>query len=234
MNSCLSYWAVKYTDMEDAKATFKKASNGNKQILFVGMHHVGRQEFYTDVKRIADSLQKLNYTIIYESAASNYADNSKEADTLNRKFRKLMGLAIGGTKGYYDTTTNLIGGILKYKGKYRLVNQYKNWYLMDTSYAKRVDLPLENLINYYEQNYKSIPIDSCDYATPFTAAYSCKSMGLLTANNFKNDIILDYRNKHIASFIHKHSNTKFLIIYGKLHFKGIVEELQELDRKWKR
>jgi hypothetical protein len=230
--SCISYWAVKLTKMEQKKASLDRMYNGDKEVLFLGMHHVGLEMFYADVKRIADSLQKLNYTIIYESAASNFKEGDLRKDTNDKKFRKVMGLSL--TKsGYYDTTTKKIAGVVTYKGKYKLVNQWKNWEMMDTAEAKKVDLPMEDLIAYYEKNVKPIPLDSCDYVTPIHVAYPCNSMGLSTMKSFKREVVEKLRNKHIANYILQSNQKKFLVVYGLLHYKGIKEELKSKDKRWK-
>ena len=45
-------------------------------------------------------------------------------------------------------------------------------------------------------------------------------------------VILDDRNAHIARAVHESEHDKIDLLYGALHYGGIVEELKRLDTTW--
>ncbi len=66
LSSCIQKILLKKVGAFDKSATTKEITNGDKTIVFVPMHHVGKQEFYNDVRQKIDSLQKNGYIIYYE------------------------------------------------------------------------------------------------------------------------------------------------------------------------
>ena len=91
-----------------------------EKILFLGMHHIGRKEYYDDVAKKIDSLQNLGYVVFYEGV-KGFEETDSLVDIKNQlKLRKILGFSI---KKHIDTATNIIGGRLKYKGKHKLINQ---------------------------------------------------------------------------------------------------------------
>jgi len=159
---------IKKLGVENEKTELKFIDSKEKEIIYIPIHHVGRKEYYNDIAHKVDSLQKLNYIVYYEGVIDD-----KEKDSLIRKksllkLRKIMGFFPQGQKGYLDTTTNVIAGKIKYKGKYKLINQpnYKKL-KVDSLTSIRSDVSLTDLITDFEKNYGQIKLDSCDYKTGF-------------------------------------------------------------------
>jgi hypothetical protein len=51
--------AYRYIGVFDKEAKEKRISNEKKELVFIPMHHVGKKEFYDDVKKKIDSLHQL-------------------------------------------------------------------------------------------------------------------------------------------------------------------------------
>lgn len=222
---------LKRTGVFDTKSKLKTLKYKEQKILFLGMHHIGRKEFYDDVAKKVDSLQKLGYVVFYEMVA-----NTKKTDTLiaiknAMKLRKLMG--IPGEK-YLDTTTNIIAGRIKYRGKHKLMNQPRYRDLkVDTLTAIWGDVSMNELITAFEKEHSEIKLDSCDYKFSLKDKnYKCKEKidrGRLI--DFKMKYIADYREKHLVKKIIESKKNKVLIVYGKNHYSGLFMELYYLTKK---
>lgn len=237
LTSCASVFnkrIIKNLGVENEKTELKFIDNIEQEIIFIPMHHVGRKRYYNDIANKVDSLQKLKYVVFYEGVTDN-----KEKDSLIRKksllkLRRIMGFFPQGQKGYLDTTTNIIAGKIKYKGKYKLINQ-PNYKLLkvDSLSSIRADINLTELITDFEKNYGKIKIDSCDYKTDLKDKnYRCGKAKRGLRKKFENGYVKDYRNKYLAEQIFKSNKNKILVIYGDAHFFGLYWELNLLDNDY--
>ena len=197
-----------------------KSNNKEQKILFLGMRHIGRKEFYDDVAKKIDSLQKLEYVVFYENVK-----DTKDVDFLTvknsaMKLRKLFGYP---PEKHLDTTTNIIAGSIKYRGKYKLINQPKYSALKaDYLTATWSDVGLTELITEFEKKYSEIKLDSCDFKTDLkNRDYKCKKAKRKLAKNFKKEFISDYRDKHLANKIIESKKNKILVVYGAAHYYGL-------------
>lgn len=218
----------------DEKQNPKVVSNGKKQVVYLPMHHIGKQSFYDDVKKKIDSLRKDGYVFYYEGLKLSTSEDSLVIDTLGKKLRKTMGLDIFQLRsngGYIDTSTgNFMGRKNSFVKKYNLVNQERAGTLMDTTIDRRADVSLNDLIPALEAKLGPIPLDACDYSTPMGQKYTCKKYKLKDYSR----AALEYRNKFIADEVRKDANLKIAIVYGAMHFKGLFEDLQAADSTWKK
>jgi hypothetical protein len=224
--------ALKRAGIFETKSELKIIENEKQKIIFIGMHHVGREEFYNDVANKIDSLQKLNYTVFYEGVT-----NDKETDSLITvrnfmKLRKLMGIL---PIEHLDTTKNKINGKIKYRGKYKLVNQLNYSRLkVDSLTSINADISINELITEFEKNNGKIKLDSCDLKIKLTDRnYKCKKVKKNIFKEFKMEYIGDYREKSLAKIITKSNKNKVLVIYGDAHFWGLYIELKALDKSYR-
>lgn len=235
--SCASIFnnrIIRKTGIENEKTELRFIDGKEKEIIFIPMHHVGRKKYYDDVSHKIDSLQKLDFTVFFEGVVDN-----KEKDSLLRKksllkLRKIMGFFPQGHKGYLDTTTNVIAGKLKYKGKYKLINQpsYKKL-KVDSLTSIRADVSLTELMNDFEKNYGAIELDSCNYKIKITdKKYKCKKAKRNLRKKFRRKYVMEYRNKSLADRINKSKKNKILVVYGRAHFTGLWYELHLLDKNY--
>jgi len=237
LTSCASIFnkrIIKKLGVENEKTELNFIDSKEKEIIFIPIHHVGRKEYYNDVANKIDSLQKLNYAVFYEGVIDD-----KEKDSITRKksllkLRKIMGFFPQGQKGYLDTTTNVIADKIKYKGKYKLINQPNYTQLkVDSLSSTRADVGLTELITDFEANYGQIKLDNCDYKTDFTEKdYKCGKAKKSSRKKFNNEYVEDYRNKYLAKKLFKSEKNKILVIYGDAHFFGLYRELNLLDNKY--
>jgi hypothetical protein len=234
--SCASIFnkkIIKKLGVENEKTELKFIDSKEKEIIFIPMHHVGRKEYYDDIAHKIDSLQKLDFIVFYEGVADNKEKNSLIRRNSFLKLRKIMGFFPQGQKGYLDSTTNVIGGKIKYKGKHKLINQPNYKHLkVDSLNSTRADVNLTQLMNDFEKNYGEIKLDSCDYKTDFKDKdYKCKKVKRSLRKKFKNGFVKGYRNKYLAKKIFKSKKNKILVIYGDAHFHGLWYELYLLRQE---
>ncbi|MAX78711.1 MAG: hypothetical protein CL843_00850 [Crocinitomicaceae bacterium] len=229
--SCHALW-LKYSGVLEAKPTLKTISNGQKNVVYLALHHIGRKEYYADLTQKVDSLQQLNYVVFYEEITSAIVDNA-ELITLSKKFRKIQGNFEAGN-GYLDTINNKIYGSIEYDKKYTLVNQPDFFDMgIDSTTALNADVKLEELIGAFEEKNGTITLSECDINTSLDAAYTCEPLRKQLKKDFKQNFVLGMRNENLAECITHNSADKIFVIYGAMHFKGLVKELKAIDQNWK-
>ena len=140
-----------------------------------------------------------------------------------------------GQKRYLDTTSNIISGKIKYKGKYKLLNQPKYSKLnVDNLTSVRADVDLTELIDEFEKNNGEIKLDSCDFQFSIKSKnYKCRKAKKSLRKIFNKEYIEDYRNKRLAERIIKSKKNKILVIYGNAHLYGLFFELHKLDNNYR-
>jgi hypothetical protein len=227
LTSCSSIFpthTLKRIGVFDSKSELEIIKYKKKKILFIPMHHVGKKEFYDDIANKVDSLQKLDYTVFYESAIDDKETDSLTTTRNGLKLRKLMGFY---PRKYLDTTTNIIAGKIKYKGEHKLVNQPKYSQLkVDNLTSIKADVSLTELINEFEKKYSEIKLDSCDFRFNLeNKNYKCKRANKGLRKKFEKEYVQDYRNKYLAKQIINSKKNKILVIYGDSHYIGLYREL---------
>ena len=218
------------------KSKIENIKSKEKEILFIPMekYHIGRIEYYEDLRNKIDSLQKLNYTVFYEGVT---LEDKKKDSTTNKisllKFRKIVDFFPLRNKGNLDIANNIIRGKFKYKGKHKLLNQPKYKQLkIDSLNSLRADVSIAEMIINFEENYEEIRLGSCDYETNFTEIYKCKKSKRSLRKKFRQKSIVDFRNKYLAEKINSSIKNKILVVYGGAHLIGLKYELQLLERNY--
>ncbi len=229
-SSCLRHIVYKSMGVFDKKVSFHFVTNGDKKIVFIPMHHIGKKEFYEHTKQVTDSLIRDGYILYLESVASGKNIDSLQKDTLYRKATKLTGvdmLALKNNGGYLDTNKNSING---YKLKHKLVNQPKpipgNY---DSVRSKIVDATMLQLIKACEDKYGPIILEKSDFEIS-----TGKKKKVKPNSEIKNYFLLTFRNELITDSILHDQNKKIALMYGAKHFDGILENLQKADNKYKK
>lgn len=227
--SCLRHIALNSMGIYDKKVSFHLVTNGDKKIIFIPMHHIGKKEFYENAKQVTDSLMKNGYILYLESVTPGKNIDSLQKDTLYRKATKLTGVdmfALKNNGGYLDTNKNTLNG---YKLKHKLVNQPKpipgNY---DSARSKIVDATLLQLIKACEDKFGPIILEKSDFEITKE-----KKKKIETKSEIKNYFLLTYRNELITDSILKDQNKKIAILYGAKHFDGLLENLQKADKNFK-
>lgn len=215
--SSLVNYALEKKGIYDVKITPKFFSAKDKQIAFFPMQHIGRQEYYEDVKRNIDSLKNDGYIFFYEKILDDITD------TLDYyKFRKILHLGVP-KNGYIDLIETLYESKIKFK--YDLVNQPSNYdFGLTDENSFRVDMTIGMIINNVEQS-KKIILEDCDFQNKYTENYQCKDR-LLTKEEW-NKYITNDRDAFLVNEIKNSKHSKIAIIYGRAHQEGIEERLKK-------
>ena len=235
--SCKSYIANEYfksVGVYDNKIKLEKMTYNNSEIIFFGMHHIGKEEFYDDVKKKTDSLLKEDYIFYIEGISSQFADktNLTKEDSitlidLSYKFRKILGKPLVAKNMESDYIK-----LFKEKGiriKENLIKQpsYSQFGLSKKN-AIITDLTVEKILENYENKYGKVILESCDYETKFHEESTCK---IEPDKKIYDEMIMRDRNNSVITHILKEKKSKIAIIYGKAHFIGIKDSLQKLGYK---
>ncbi|QNR25034.1 hypothetical protein [Croceimicrobium hydrocarbonivorans] len=227
--SCSPIW-LRFSGVLEEEPELKVLSNAEKEVLFLPIHHIGRESYYRAVKRISDSLDQQAYTILYEQVSTDLRE-VEDFVVMAKKFRKLTGSFDAGT-GYLDTVNHKIGS-MHYNPKYQLMNQPDLVGLgIDTATAIKADLLLEDLILAFEKKNGTIQLDSCDLDTDLESDYLCSASNADWQKDFRKNFILGLRNENLARHIDQSESEKIFVIYGASHFKGLKKELSHLNLEW--
>lgn len=232
--SCIYKIALKKAGILDKENSIIKISNQQKEICFLPMHHIGKKEFYDDTKRQLDSLTNLGYYIFFEGLSIKTIDE-KIKDTLLRKMRSVTGVDLVNlvkNGGYIDSATGHT--IFPNKGLNRIVKKEKlvgqpsslKKPKLETATGMGVDEDLSNLIKGFEAKYGIIRLTDKDWNTALGEPFKINNGN----SKFKKEYIRIYlRNKYLAQQIASSTHNKIVLVYGKNHKKGLVEELQKID-----
>jgi hypothetical protein len=206
-------------------------SNGQKEVAFIGLHHIGIEEFYMNVSRKVDSLQKSGYVVFYESLAEDDSLGTLIKEENLRKIRKLSGVI---PDNYLDTASRKLYGKYRYSKKIKLVKQPDEVDMsVDMSNAIRVDITLNELVSEFEKKYGEIELDECDLQTSTSEQlYICDKVEKDRQEAFYREYLIGLRDRYLARQIHDSRYTKIAVLYGKFHLSGTVVELRKLDSYW--
>lgn len=190
---------------------------GGKSLVFFPMKHAGTREFYNSIQSKIDSLKKEGYYFLYEKVKVDAND-----ENMRRKLKKITwNIPISLEKGYVQ--------LLKDYGIYmreELFDQPSyNDFGLDETNSKNLDATARNLVDYFEKKYGEIKLNKCELETPITAKDDCK--GRILKKKHTKDVILNFRNKIIASGVMSESHAKIALIYGAGHVRGIFAELDK-------
>lgn len=188
----------------------------DKTIVFVPMLHIGKSVFYEDVKKNLDSLRSEGFVIFYENVKFDREKYSpEELDTLNRKIRKLLGFYFTN----YKDSTNLSLPKSFFNDKYVLQTKARTGIVEKD---RKVDLPLDSLVQLYEKKFGEIILAPCDFATPLKAEYNCKTLNSEYVRHTA-------RDEFILKKIREAPYKKIVLVYGKSHIRFFQTILSEQE-----
>jgi hypothetical protein len=221
LSSCKAIKALK--EIHSEKAEVVSFSNNEKTVKFIPMHHIGKPEFYEEVKLLVDSFKKEGFIVFYEGVKPYEKNDSVSLDQYQRKFRKFIGISLDSTK-YIE--------VLHEKNHFKnLVGQPKYADLGISEQDQNVDITKTELIEAYEKKFGEIQLEPGDYSMPLVKTNVLPAPLKLPKKNVQ-DIIVTYRDQHLAKNIHLSTYNKILVIYGKAHVKGTYSQLKNLQDSW--
>ena len=215
--SSLINYALEKKGLYDENISIQSYKYENKEIVFLPMQHIGREEYYTNVKNKIDSLKSENYIFFYEKIINN------TADTLDLyKFRKIIHFAVP-QNGYINLLDSLYKSGLDFK--YKLVNQPNiESFGLSNSNSYNIDLSIKEIVNNVERT-KNIVLESCDIMNSYRQTYKCKNK-FLSEEEWRRYIITD-RDKNLFDEVKNSNFQKIAIIYGKAHlteFENLISK----------
>jgi hypothetical protein len=117
----------------------------------------------------------------------------------------------------------------RFSNKMKLVNQPPYRKMGSDSLTDRiVDVPMNRVVAAYEERFGPLQLNDCDYVLAPEAKYECGR----EPRDQVNEIILNYREQHLANTIAKDSKKKIAVIYGARHEQGLLRELRNIDSAW--
>lgn len=219
--------ALKSVHVYDDHVAVSSYANDDKTIAFISMKHIGTKNFYDNVALTSDSLASEGYVFFLESVSiDSLKFSAQQLDTIKFKMRKITGINVS---KYLDTVNNTLLG-MHYKNKRGLINQpkYSKFGITEKN-GKVVDVPMDLLVEEYENKYGKVLLNECDYSTLPNTYYGCAK----EPEQNKEYIVLEYRNTNLAKNIMNSSHKKIAVLYGALHETGLYAELHKLDNSWK-
>lgn len=213
-SSCTTMLAIKTLRQEEASVS--TYTNGTKTIHFIGVAHVAKPEFYESVIEQIKADKKDSFVLFYEKAKWE-----NESDSTLRKFRRFIGL-IPSTDNYKEHLKPLISRGYVVQDNNRFLN------LVDTL-DFNMDVSVSEMVEAYERKFGPIVLSEIDFDTPLKS-----SLPVHEPRSQVRDIIIDYRNSCLAKEIHNSKHKKITVVYGVLHRKGTIQELNKLGPKWKK
>lgn len=234
-SSCAESLVVQSTGVLQNAARVHHLKNGDREMIYIPMRHLGKRNYYDYIQRKVDSLQQEGFIVFYESIAYQ-VDSAQQRDLYDRKFRKLVGHAVGSTKTYEkksDTTKVLMAPIYKNLGSRIIPQPEYSFFKVDYNTAVVADIPKNVLLDEFEYTYGDIVLEPCDWNTPLNEPYGCKAIKGKLKGIFDRDFIMKRREENLAALVADAGQKKILIMFGAAHYKGFRKHLQERDPNWK-
>ncbi|WP_147362914.1 hypothetical protein [Capnocytophaga canis] len=185
---------------------------GDQSFIYIPMNHLGRQQYYDEVKAYLEIKRSEGYTIYYEGMyLSRDTINQQRKDTLLLKRRKLMGFHL--TPSYSDKNNHSLPKCYKkYVGQ--TMENTGIIYGIDVN----IDMTTEEVIEAYEAKYGEIPLNECDFTTPLNTPYKCEQIKGVHPTNLLYRYSHTFRDEHLENFIKTVKDKKVILIFGRAHW----------------
>lgn len=232
--SCAESLMVQSTGVLQNASRTHHLKNGERELIYIPMRHLGKRNYYDYIQRMVDSLQNQGFVVFYESIAYQ-VDSAQQRDLYDRKFRKLVGHVVGSTKVYEktsDTTKVLMAPLYRNLGSRIIQQPQYSFFKVDYNTAVVADIPKNELLDEFEYSYGNIVLDSCDWKTPLNEPYTCKPVKTKFKNIFDREFIMKKREENLAALVSDASQKKILIMFGSAHYKGFLKYLKERNPDW--
>jgi len=198
------------SELKKENANVYSYNFSNKEIKLIPMHHLGKKEFYDDVKAKISQFKNDGYVVYYEQISSKLEVDSIQNDIIRRKVRKI--------KGFSGSYTDIAKGT--FLEKYVKQPSYKELGIDEND--KRADVDYLQFINEWEKLNGVIILDSLDLNTKFDAKYE---KGTFYTNKQYEKIVIEYRNNYLLDLIKTSKKSKILVVYGEGHRKNFEKKI---------
>ncbi len=192
-----------------------------KKVTFISMSHIETVRYYEEIKNYLDSLRNDGYAIFFEGITIGQVGPT-EADTVAtkimlRKFRRLTGKSIvtNEYRGFQSVANN------KGEKPSQLVQQTSERIGLSVERDHLCDLTMQEMVEGYESKYGEILLTDCDWDTPHTAKYKCR-----TEQKLRLDYVeLTLRDEYVAKMVAESEHQKIVIVYGDFHMYTMNTDL---------
>lgn len=184
----------------------------NKDIKYIPLHHIGKSEFYENLKSEVVDYKTEGYIVFFEQISTDFTTDSLLKDTIRRKVRKIKGFS-GSYKEASEGT---------YFKKYVQQPSYQD--LGVDSNDIRADVDYLQFISEWEKLNGEIILDSVDFNTSFNEKFN---KGAFYTNKQYKRVVIDFRNDFLINQIKENDNDKILILYGEGHRMNFKKKLKK-------
>lgn len=239
-SSCIRKILLKDAGVYEKKITIKKITNGEKELIFFPMHHIGKKEFYEDAISKLEFYKLQGYYVYFEGLSGGGVNIDTAAERICQlKLRSITGLDLVkmkmnsgyiGSNGISNSQDKKLNSIIIKDNFVNQPNQLKS--PKDTIFGKRVDGNIIELIKAYENKFGEINLTDYDKSIALGQDFD-KSKNKKIDKEKRNYIVIYLRNVAIVNSIVTSPRNKIVLVYGENHYKGILELLQDFDKKYK-
>lgn len=247
-------WFTYYqNDINPAEMPLYSLSNGSKEIRFQTMSHIGSKSFYEWVKNDIAKWKQQWFVLFYEWVRPWSEENMKDFN---------VALWVDFNPSIYENFSKLYGVEHQRNPEFLWISNNKDFNIdldIDTImsiYNEKVWGPEESPGDMMQRKETQIADISGDIIEELASLnekelavmrYMNKSvLNLLIKNESFRDmiverfgnqdlfqVILEDRNTHLVENLSSSEYQNIFVIYGLMHFEGVLEMLQAEDPKWK-
>ncbi|HLN95719.1 MAG TPA: hypothetical protein VK183_08785 [Flavobacterium sp.] len=203
---------------------FDHYKSGHRDLVFIDATHVGKPEYFADIKFTLDSLRGQGYTVVFEEirAVVSSLDDLPKIDLYKKKIRKITGVYFG---DYSDAKDDENLNVPNMKG---LTHQTVDNTGIDRRRDIWADYTLFQLVKKYEAERGEIELSECDLQTPPHKRYRCAKINRSESNY----LLVEMRNKRLLHVVDSIQKDKVAILYGSRHHYDFIRLLREKDSSW--
>ncbi len=185
-----------------------------KEVDYLPMHHLGKKEFYENVKNIVIDKKNSGYVVYYELVSTDFTTDSLLKDNIRRKARKLKGFS----GSYKDNASSSLFD--------KYIQQPSYFEIGIDSTDIRADVNYLQLIKQWELLNGEIMLDSIDLNTPFDEKFN---KGTFYTRKEYNRIFIEYRNDYLLEVVKASPDKKILILYGFGHLRDFKKKTKKIN-----
>ena len=227
-------------------------SNGQKTVVFQGMMHVGSEGFYKSVVYDLEQALADGYVLYYEGVTASPDGDKWFSDTLAgggdlstnyQQFSEICGLQF--QLGYFqlleaDRAARPDRHVSADVSTADMMHEYQRLMASDPAFAAAVGqtkapAPTEQEGGSFARLFSvlgNITPGQRDLVGTACRGFLTYILGRKTAPDVLDPVILDFRNRQLASRIAADTHDKIYITYGAGHLPGLLRDLQADDADW--
>ncbi len=243
-------WSFAYYNNEMSPAPMPEItiSNWEKTIIFQAMSHIWTKIFYNNIVDNITENKKEWYIYFFEWVRPGTPENTEKFNQalwvkfdaeLYKNFSKLYWVTNQNNEDFLWLVNNLDFNVDLNLDE--IVEQYEKnveWQENDEQIKNKIPIDVTEQITEILLKLNDKQLKILVYINQSILNFIIKSTWLqeILTNNFTNtelfDVILNKRNEVLSDAIINSEHNKIYITYWLLHFKWVMELLQESDNKW--